>query len=171
VSTNSNILELSIVDRFTILVQLKDTTMRLLSPDAPLAREEALAMIHELKTWPLLDGFRGRPRADVNALVDAIVSFSRMAMQLGDRIVEAEINPACVPLMVSPCSRQKRLMSYQTRGRSHSRWPRPARHSRDSRPTGRTGRPWFRQNRQSGLPPSSGGGRGASCTSKCGEHH
>ena len=74
----------------------KDTTMRLLSPDAPLAREEALAMIHELKTWPLLDGFRGRPRADVEALVDAIVSFSRMAMQLGDRIVEAEINPLFV---------------------------------------------------------------------------
>jgi acetate---CoA ligase (ADP-forming) len=74
----------------------KDTTMRLLSPESPLAREEALAMIHELKTWPLLDGFRGRPRADVDALVDAIVSFSRMAVQLGDRIVEAEINPLFV---------------------------------------------------------------------------
>ncbi len=33
-------------------------------------------MARELKTWPLLDGFRGRPKADVEALVDAIVAFS-----------------------------------------------------------------------------------------------
>ena len=45
---------------------------------------------------PLLDGFRGRPRAAVDSLVDAIVAFSRMAAQLGDRLVEAEINPVFV---------------------------------------------------------------------------
>jgi succinyl-CoA synthetase beta subunit len=53
-------------------------------------------MLLELKTWPLLDGFRGRPRADVDALVSAIVQFSRMAAQLGSRLVEAEINPLFV---------------------------------------------------------------------------
>jgi acyl-CoA synthetase (NDP forming) len=74
----------------------KDTTMRLLPPQGGLNREEALAMARELKTWPLLDGFRGRPKADVEALVDAIVAFSRMATQLADRLVEAEINPVFV---------------------------------------------------------------------------
>jgi acyl-CoA synthetase (NDP forming) len=74
----------------------KDTTMRLLPPQGGLSREEALAMARELKTWPLLDGFRGRPKADVDALVEAIVAFSRMAAQLGERIVEAEINPVFV---------------------------------------------------------------------------
>jgi acyl-CoA synthetase (NDP forming) len=74
----------------------KDTTMRLLPPQGSLSREEALAMARELKTWPLLDGFRGRPKADVDALVDAIVAFSAMAAQLGDRLVEAEINPVFV---------------------------------------------------------------------------
>ena len=78
----------------------KDTTMRLLSQDAHglkcLNRSDALAMAKELKTWPLLDGFRGRPKADVDALVDAIVAFSRMASRLGDRLVEAEINPVFV---------------------------------------------------------------------------
>ncbi|HTR08209.1 MAG TPA: acetate--CoA ligase family protein [Paraburkholderia sp.] len=74
----------------------KDTTMRLVSPEAPLSCEDALAMIHELQTWPLLDGFRGRPRADIDALVSAIVAFARMAVQLGGRIVEAEINPLFV---------------------------------------------------------------------------
>jgi hypothetical protein len=41
----------------------------------------------------LLDGFRGRPHADVDALALTIVAFSSMAMQMGDRLVEAEINP------------------------------------------------------------------------------
>ena len=78
----------------------KDTTMRLLPADAKglgaLSRAEALSMARDLKTWPLLDGFRGRPKADVDALVDTIVAFSRMAAQLGDRLVEAEINPVFV---------------------------------------------------------------------------
>lgn len=74
----------------------KDTTLRLLPPGGPLRREDALAMARELKTWPLLDGFRGRPKADVDALVDAIVAFSAMAAQLGERLVEAEINPVFV---------------------------------------------------------------------------
>jgi acyl-CoA synthetase (NDP forming) len=74
----------------------KDTTLRLLPAQGGLGREEALSMAQELKTWPLLDGFRGRPKADIGALVDAIVAFSRMAAQLGDRLIEAEINPVFV---------------------------------------------------------------------------
>ncbi|SEB08879.1 acetate--CoA ligase family protein [Variovorax sp. YR216] len=74
----------------------KDTTMRLLPPQGGLCREEALGMARELATWPLLDGFRGRPKADVDALVDAIVAFSGMVAQFGDRVLEAEINPVFV---------------------------------------------------------------------------
>ena len=53
-------------------------------------------MARELRAWPLLDGFRGRPLADVEALAQAVVAFSRMASQLGDRLLEAEINPIFV---------------------------------------------------------------------------
>ncbi|MDB5957177.1 acetate--CoA ligase family protein [Ramlibacter sp.] len=74
----------------------QDTTMRLLPPQGGLSRADALSMAQELKTWPLLDGFRGRAKADVEALVSAIVAFSRMAAQLGDRLLEAEINPLFV---------------------------------------------------------------------------
>jgi acyl-CoA synthetase (NDP forming) len=74
---------------------LKDTTLRMLPPTG-LSRGEALSLVRELKTWPLLDGFRGRPVCDVEALVSAIVSFSQMAAALGDRLVEAEINPVFV---------------------------------------------------------------------------
>ncbi|WP_444634269.1 acetate--CoA ligase family protein [Cupriavidus oxalaticus] len=73
-----------------------DTTLRLLPGERGLTREAALAMIARLKTAPLLQGFRGRPKADIEALADAIVAFSRMVATLGDRLVEAEINPLFV---------------------------------------------------------------------------
>ncbi|MCD0503063.1 acetate--CoA ligase family protein, partial [Bordetella petrii] len=69
-----------------------DTVLRLL----PLARPDAEAMVRQLKTWPLLDGYRGRPPADVPALVDAIMAFAAMAAALDDRLEEAEINPLFV---------------------------------------------------------------------------
>ena len=53
-------------------------------------------MVQSLKTWPLLDGYRGRSKSDVNALVKAIVAFSDMVAALGDRLLEAEINPLFV---------------------------------------------------------------------------
>lgn len=70
----------------------RDTSLRL----APLSRRDAEALIAELKSAPLLAGFRGRQPADVDALADAILAFSRMAMALGGRLVEAEINPLFV---------------------------------------------------------------------------
>ncbi len=73
-----------------------DTVLRMLPPQGRLTPVEALNMARDLKTWPLLDGFRGRPKADVAALVLAIVAFSEMAVQLGDRLIEAEINPLFV---------------------------------------------------------------------------
>jgi acyl-CoA synthetase (NDP forming) len=74
----------------------KDTTMRLLPPEGGLGLSEARAMARDLVAWPLLDGFRGRPKCDVEALAGTIVAFSRMVAQLGDRLVEAEINPVFV---------------------------------------------------------------------------
>jgi acyl-CoA synthetase (NDP forming) len=74
----------------------QDTTMRLLPDAGGLSHDTAASMIRELKTWPLLDGYRGRPKADIDALADAIVAFSNMAASLGARLVEAEINPVFV---------------------------------------------------------------------------
>jgi acetate---CoA ligase (ADP-forming) len=74
----------------------KDTSMRLLNVDTGLSRAEARDMVCELKTWPLLNGYRGRPAADVEALLDAMMAFSKMALKLQDRVREAEINPLFV---------------------------------------------------------------------------
>jgi acyl-CoA synthetase (NDP forming) len=75
---------------------LGDTALVLLPDGRGLSRDDAMALVRSLKTWPLLDGFRGRPAADVPAVVSAIVGFSRMAAQMGEALVEAEINPLLV---------------------------------------------------------------------------
>jgi acetate---CoA ligase (ADP-forming) len=53
-------------------------------------------MIGELKSAPLLSGFRGRPVADVEALIGAMLAFSSMVSSIGTRMLEAEINPLFV---------------------------------------------------------------------------
>ena len=75
---------------------MQDTAIRLLPPGRMLTRDEALALARELKAWPLLDGYRGRPKLDVDALLTAIVDFSGMVARLGGRLKEAEINPLFV---------------------------------------------------------------------------
>jgi len=69
-----------------------DTTLRLV----PVTRDDAQDMIASLRSAPLLRGFRGRPRYDVDALASAIVAFSDMVVTLGSRLAEAEINPLFV---------------------------------------------------------------------------
>ncbi|WP_201305861.1 acetate--CoA ligase family protein [Roseomonas harenae] len=71
---------------------LQDTALRL----PPLSRSDAEGMIEELRTAPLLKGYRGAAPADVPALVDAILAFSRMAEAAGERLLEAEVNPLFV---------------------------------------------------------------------------
>lgn len=71
---------------------LGDVSLRL----APVDRGEAMAMINELKTAPLFNGFRGAPRADVAALADAIVRLSNFALSAGPALVSAELNPFVV---------------------------------------------------------------------------
>ena len=74
----------------------KDTHMRLITPGKAFHEQEALDMLKQLKTWPLLDGYRGRPKCDVDALVKAIVQFSKLVACLEDRLLECEINPIFV---------------------------------------------------------------------------
>lgn len=71
---------------------MEDTTLRM----CPVDRAGARDMLESLKICPLLKGYRGRPLADVDALLDAIVAFSNMVETLGERLVTAEINPLFV---------------------------------------------------------------------------
>ncbi len=73
---------------------LKDVAFRL----PPLGLADAHDMIREIRTYPLLAGARGRPKADVAALAEAIVALSRLALDFRDEVDEVE----CNPLMVLP---------------------------------------------------------------------
>lgn len=76
-----------------ILVELmKDVTFRL----APVSEEEALAMVKSVKGFPLLNGYRGKPKTDINALVKAIAGISQLAAANADRLKTLEVNPILV---------------------------------------------------------------------------
>lgn len=71
---------------------LGDVTFRL----APVDIDQARAMVGELKTAKLLQGFRGKPPCDVEALAEAIVRLSRFALTAGDSLESVELNPFVV---------------------------------------------------------------------------
>lgn len=73
-----------------------DTALRLVPPGRPLSSAQAHAMMRELRLWPLLDGYRGSPKRDTDALATAIVGFSTLLAHHQDRLIEAEINPLFV---------------------------------------------------------------------------
>lgn len=62
----------------------------------PVSLPEAEAMLRSLRGFPLLDGARGRPRADVPALAQALVALSQFAAAAGPRLASAEVNPMLV---------------------------------------------------------------------------
>jgi acyl-CoA synthetase (NDP forming) len=69
-----------------------DSTLRLL----PLRAGDARGMVEDLRIKMLLDGYRGAPAHDVDALVHAIEALAQMGAALSDRLEEAEINPLFV---------------------------------------------------------------------------
>ncbi len=71
---------------------LNDVALRV----APLTRHDAETMIRQVRAFPLLDGARGRPKADVDALTDLILRVSAMAMDLRERVRELDLNPVRV---------------------------------------------------------------------------
>lgn len=69
-----------------------DRAMRL----APVGLEQAREMIAEVKALKALAGYRGRTQGDLEAVAQAVVAFSHLAVQSGPAVIEAEINPLLV---------------------------------------------------------------------------
>lgn len=70
---------------------LRDVSIRL----TPLSREDATEMIRALKTFPLLNGFRGGPVCEVRALEDGLLRVSAMVEDI-PQIAELDLNPFVV---------------------------------------------------------------------------
>ncbi|MGW3934695.1 acetate--CoA ligase family protein [Streptomyces phaeochromogenes] len=78
-----------------VLVEvLRDSAVRV----PPFGEDQARSMLSELRGRALLDGVRGRPPADLDALVEVVLRVQRMALELDGELSELDINP----LMVLP---------------------------------------------------------------------
>jgi acetate---CoA ligase (ADP-forming) len=64
----------------------------------PVSADQVRDALQKLKLWTLLEGFRGKPAADIEALVQAAVRFGDMFLS-ATAVQEFEINP----VMVKPC--------------------------------------------------------------------
>jgi acyl-CoA synthetase (NDP forming) len=68
---------------------VQDTAVQM----APVNEAQAMAMLRSLKAFAVLDGARGRRRADVEAAARAIAALSRFAVAHAETVSEIDINP------------------------------------------------------------------------------
>ncbi|MBS0364721.1 MAG: acetate--CoA ligase family protein [Proteobacteria bacterium] len=76
-----------------VLTELLRDTVTLLPPFTAAAIEAAL---QQLRLWPLLRGFRGRPAADLPALVAVALACARYAAAHVDTLAGLDVNPVIV---------------------------------------------------------------------------
>jgi acyl-CoA synthetase (NDP forming) len=70
---------------------IKDVSVRI----TPLREGDAAEMVRSLQTYPLLEGFRGAPRADVGALEEVLLRMSAL-VEAHAEVAEADLNPLIV---------------------------------------------------------------------------
>jgi acyl-CoA synthetase (NDP forming) len=75
----------------TAVELVKDVAVRV----APLTPPDAEEMVRSLKTFPLLDGYRGQPKANVPALEELILRLSAL-VEACPEIAELDLNPVMV---------------------------------------------------------------------------
>ncbi|MFX1256701.1 MAG: acetate--CoA ligase family protein [Promethearchaeota archaeon] len=75
-----------------ILVELlEDVSFRI----APITEYDAKEMIHEIKGFPILNGYRGKPKADIDAIVDVLLKVSDLVIK-HEEIYEMDLNPVFI---------------------------------------------------------------------------
>lgn len=71
---------------------LKDVSFRVV----PLDQHDAESMIREIRGYRVLKGVRGAPPSDEGAVVDILISCSKLAHDFESKIVEMDVNPILV---------------------------------------------------------------------------
>jgi len=75
-----------------ILVELlEDVSFRI----APITEYDAREQIHEIKGFPILDGYRGKPKADIDAIVNTLLTISDLVTKY-EEINEMDLNPVFI---------------------------------------------------------------------------
>ena len=67
---------------------LKDVSFRV----APLEPEDAEEMIREIKTYKILEGYRGMPPRDIEAVKDILIRVSKLMLEVSD-VQDIDLNP------------------------------------------------------------------------------
>ncbi|MCU1624321.1 MAG: CoA-binding domain protein [Frankiales bacterium] len=62
----------------------------------PFDEDRVRAVVGGLRAAKLLEGVRGRPAGDIDALVRVVMSLQRLALEIGDELLEIDINPLLV---------------------------------------------------------------------------
>lgn len=83
----------------TLVEVLKDVSFRL----APMWQISAERMVHQIRAFKVLNGFRGNPPSDINAIVDTLLRLSAMVCNHPE-ISECDINPLIVHAKGDGCS-------------------------------------------------------------------
>jgi len=83
----------------TLVEVLKDVSFRL----PPMWRISAERMVHQIRSFTVLNGFRGNPPSDIDAIVDTLLRLSAMVCNHPE-IAELDINPLIVHAKGSGCS-------------------------------------------------------------------
>ena len=76
-----------------VLVELLQDSATLL---LPASREEIESALRGLKLFPLLDGYRGRPKADLPAAIEAVAGIAAFVADHAATVAELDINPLIV---------------------------------------------------------------------------
>ena len=83
----------------TLVEILKDVSFRL----APMWKISAERMVRQIRSFKVLDGFRGSPPSDIAAIVDTLLRLSEMVCNHPE-ISELDINPLIVHAKGQGCS-------------------------------------------------------------------
>ncbi len=83
----------------TMVEVLKDVSFRL----APMWKVSAEKMVRQIHAFKVLDGFRGAPPSDIDAIVDTLLRLSAMVCD-NPEIAELDINPLIVHAKGEGCS-------------------------------------------------------------------
>jgi len=76
-----------------ILVELLKDAQTLL---IPAQGDEIEAAVRSLRSAPLLNGYRGKPAADIEATVAAILAIQEYAISQSDSLIELDVNPLLI---------------------------------------------------------------------------
>jgi acetyl-CoA synthetase len=71
-----------------VLTELWRDTQCLL---APVSKDDIRSALRQLRIAPILNGYRGKPSADIEALVNVVIALQQAVV--GSSVVEVELNP------------------------------------------------------------------------------